>query len=254
MSLPANRYMRRLIRWPNSECEVVFCQVVIKSNNHFARFIGQEHVQRWSAVAVPKLTRSQACAHWPYLCFQSSQTKWNKKFEQKKKSQLTLYTSCQSQEYPSCFSAPRKNMQLCWNTICVETPLRRCKASSDGRESGGKRGSVYHFWPLSSSLWHVLLVGSLKASGLPSRAHPSPISLIKVRLTLPVWSQAGRAAFMFGNAHYSDILASATATEGSTKCWTAPAKGCGIFWISKQGTRNDGTNCAPLTRPVILAF
>lgn len=155
-------------------------------------------------------------------------------------------------EHPPCLFAPRKNMQLCWNTICVETPLRRCTASSDGGEE--ERGAQYQFWLQPSSLWHVLLVGSLKASGLPSRAHPSPISLIKVRLTLPVWSQAGRAAFMLGNAHYSDILASATATESSTKCWTASAKGCGIFWISKQGTRNDSTNCAPLTRPVILTF
>lgn len=77
--------------------------------------------------------------------------------------------------------------------------------SLDGRQRG--RGSAYQFWPPPSSLWHVLLVGSLKASGLPSQAHSSPISLIKVRLTLPAWSQAGHTAFMLGHAHYSDVLA-----------------------------------------------
>lgn len=118
----------------------------------------------------------------------------------------------------------------------VETPsvsARRrgdARRGSDGMENGGGGAggarSAYQFWPPPSSLWHVLLVGSLKASGLPSRAHPSPISLIKVRLTLPARSQAGRAALMLGIAHYSDTLASAAAaTEGSAKCRMAPAEG-----------------------------
>lgn len=45
-----------------------------------------------------------------------------------------------------------------------------------------------------------------KSLSLPSQAHCSPISLIKVRLTLPVLSQVGHTAFMLGHAHYSDTL------------------------------------------------
>lgn len=45
-----------------------------------------------------------------------------------------------------------------------------------------------------------------KSFSLPSQAHSSPISLIKVRLTLPVKSQVGHTAFMLGHAHYSDTL------------------------------------------------
>jgi len=43
-----------------------------------------------------------------------------------------------------------------------------------------------------------------KSLSLLSSAHSSPISLIKVRLTIPVQSQVGHTAFMLGHAHYSD--------------------------------------------------
>lgn len=64
--------------------------------------------------------------------------------------------------------------------------------------------SASQAWPLPSSLCYVLLAGSVKALASASAGTLPPISLIKVRLMLPVQSQVGHAAPTWGQAHYSE--------------------------------------------------
>lgn len=76
--------------------------------------------------------------------------------------------------------------------------------SQDGKQIGEKACiSVLAVAQLSLT---CLISRVFKSLSLPSQAHSSPISLIKVRLTLPLWSQVGHTAFMLGHAHYSDTL------------------------------------------------
>lgn len=55
--------------------------------------------------------------------------------------------------------------------------LRRCVVSQDGKQIG--RRSAYQFWLLPSSLWHVLLVRSLKAPACLPRHTPPQYPWLK---------------------------------------------------------------------------
>lgn len=55
--------------------------------------------------------------------------------------------------------------------------LRRCMVSQDGKQIG--RRPAYQFWLLPNSLWHVLLVRSLKASACLPRHTPPQYPWLK---------------------------------------------------------------------------
>lgn len=156
-------------------------------------------------------------------------------------------TCCSEMLWVVCFCISEYLALL--KAICVWMLLRRCMVSQDRKQIGRK--SAYQFWLLPSSLWHVLLVRSLKASAFPFQAHSSPISLIKVRLTLPVWSQVGHTAFMLGHAHYSDTLPVPPQLEAAHNARHCQPRDLGTL-NSIWDSRNETTNCSPLTQPIIL--
>lgn len=65
--------------------------------------------------------------------------------------------------------------------------LRRRMVSQDGRQIG--RRSAYQFWPRPSSLWHVLLVGSLKASACLPRHTPPQYPWLKCDWRSQCWAK-----------------------------------------------------------------
>lgn len=90
-----------------------------------------------------------------------------------------------------------------------------------------------------------------KSLCMPSQAHSSPISLIKVRVTLPVQSQVGHTAFMLGHAHYSDTLPVPPRLEAEHNARHHQPGDLGIL-NSLWKSRNETTNCSRLTKPVLL--
>lgn len=119
--------------------------------------------------------------------------------------------------------AARKRFGVClyqWISRFVKRPsVSKCCWGSVWRSPDRKqigRRSAYQLWPVPSSLWHVLLVRSLKASLCFPRHTPPQYPWLKCHWRSHCRSQVGHTAFVLGHAHYSDHSASATAARSST--------------------------------------
>lgn len=141
---------------------------------------------------------------WPYLNFLNSVTRKEKYLKEKGMEWfITKATRCYEMLRVFCY-APACVLPFLKCHLCPNNSEPRC--GKVARKANWEKFCVSGLAP-AQLLLTCPISGVFKSlSPAFSRAHSSPISLIKVRPTLPVQSQVSRAAFTRGQAHYSETL------------------------------------------------